>query len=131
MPDGNLDLTQGTAGSTLALTVDRNGGQITGTISDAEGRQTTGRHLFVVLAADVNSFSTWRTAISSDSTFEFRGVKPGSYRLFAVDPIQFGGLSSYEPLKGLGAKAEQIEVKAGARIGKNLRLAAREGVVAK
>jgi hypothetical protein len=118
---GDLDLSKGAGGSNLKVIVSRNGGQITGTISDKNGLPLNGRRVFVVLAADANSFATWQSAVTSDSTFAFHGIRPGKYRLFAVDPLQFGQLRSYEPLKAVAARAEELEVKEGDRIAKGLR----------
>ena len=127
----DLDLTKGVRGSSLNIVVRRNGGEVFGSIGDPGGRNLLGRPLIVVLAADVTSFSTWRSATGFDGTYAFHGIRPGKYRLFAVDPAQFGGMQSYEPLKAVAARAAEIEVKEGDRITKNLRLSGKDGANAK
>lgn len=130
--DTDLDFSKGVRGASMKVTVSRNGGQVSGTIADKEGRQLIGHHLIVVLAADVNSFATWRTAPSGPTpTYLFHGIRPGKYRLFAADPSQFGGMRSYEPLKSIAARAEEIEIKEGDRIAKDLRVLGKDDSGAK
>ena len=129
--DTDLDFSKGVRGATMKIAVSRNGGQVTGAIVDKDDRPILGHRLFVVLAGDADSFATWRTATSSDATFAIHGVRPGKYRLFAVDPVQFGGMSSYDPLKAIAAHAEEIEVKEGDRIANDLRLSGKDAAGAK
>jgi len=131
MQGGELDLSNRVNGATMKIVVSRNGGQVTGVITNKEGQPLTGRHLFVVLAADPASFATWRNVEASDSAFVIHGIRPGKYRLFAVDPMLFGGLQSYEPLKAIAARAQEIEIKEGDRLTKDLRADGKDNAGAK
>ncbi len=125
--NGELDLSRGVRGAGLKVTVSGNGGQVSGAIADGGGR----RALFVVLTGDVDSFATWKSAIAADASYTFSGIKPGKYRLFSVDPMLFGGLQSYEPLKAIAARATEIEVKEGDRLTRDLTLSGRDAASAK
>ena len=129
--DRDLDLSKGVHAATLKVTVSRHGGQVSGTISGPDGRRIMSRRLLVILAEDANIFATWRSVLSSDLTFMIPGIRPGKYRLFAVDPLQFDGLSSYEPMKEIAARADAVEIKEGDRTRKDLRLSGRDAALAK
>lgn len=131
-PDGKLDFTRGAPDATLRVTVNRDGGEIQGLAMDSNGEQALGRRLLVFLAPDVNEFSTWMTAPSLDATFQFHGIRPGKYRLFVVDPVEFGARSGnqsvgYDALKAVAAQAAQVEIRAADHLTRNLPLAAKDG----
>jgi hypothetical protein len=128
-----VNLTKGVGGSTMRMVVSRNGGQVSGLLVDNQGRLLTGRHVFIVLAKDPESVATWRTGMNSgaEAAFAIHGLRPGKYRLFAIDPLQFGGLRSYDLLKSIAAHGEEIEIKEGDRIIRELHLTARDGSGAK
>jgi len=127
--DRDLDLTNA-ANQTLHVTIDRNGGEISGVVADKEGQRSPARGL-IVLAADPNSFSTWRTTQTTRAQFSLHGIRPGKYKLFAVDSFQFGNLTSLDPLKGIAARAQEIEIQQGDRLTHNLTFAERDKTGAK
>jgi hypothetical protein len=129
MLDRDLDLTN-TANRTLQVTIDPNGGEISGAVTDKEGNRSPARGL-IVLAADPNSFSTWRSTPTANAQFSLRGIRPGKYKLFAVDSFQFGNLTSLDPLKGIAARAQEIEIKQGDRLTHNLAFAEKDNSGAK
>lgn len=123
---GDLDLSKGVGGAALTIGLNRDGGQISGSVTDAEGQPVFNRGVVVLLAPDPNSPGSWRNVFTSDSRFAFHGIPPGKYHLFAIDPVQFGPLTGYEPLKPVAARAPEMEIKAGDQILKNLPLSGKD-----
>jgi protocatechuate 3,4-dioxygenase beta subunit len=118
---GDLDLSKGVGGSLLEVNVARDGGEISGTIDAANPNPGFARRLLAVLARDPDDVSTWRD-IPTSAKFDFHGVRPGKYRLFAVDTAEFGGLQTLDPLKSAALHADEIEVAPNGRIVRNLQL---------
>jgi hypothetical protein len=118
---GDLDLSKGVGGSLLEVTVARDGAEISGAIDAANPNPGFARRLLAVLARDPNDIATWRD-IPTSAKFDFRGVRPGKYRLFAVDTAEFGGLQTLDPLKSVALHAGEIEVTPNGRAVRNLPL---------
>jgi hypothetical protein len=123
---GDLDLSKGVGRSLLEIDVGRDGGEVSGTIESPNPNPGFARRLLAILVQDPNSITTWRDAPASDGKFTFHGIRPGKYRLFAVDPVSFGGLSTLDPLKSIAGHADEFDVPANARIVRNLPLTAKE-----
>jgi hypothetical protein len=119
---GDLDLSKGVGGSLLEVNVARDGGEISGVIDNDNPTPGFARRLLAVLVRDPNDIATWRDVPTPDGKFEFHGIRPGKYRLFAVDTVQFGGLRTLDPLKNIALHADEIEVAASSRVVRNLPL---------
>jgi hypothetical protein len=118
---GDLDLSKGVGRSMLEIQVARDGGEISGTIGDDQS-PAAGRRLLVVLARDPNAIDTWRDVPTMDAKFTLHGVRPGKYRLFAVDPARFGGLRTLDPLKAVALRADELEVESNGRLVRHLQI---------
>jgi len=68
----------------------------------------------------------------SDSRYALKGLRPGKYRVLALDAYDFTNLAGAndqdEFAKALRAVAEEIEIGEGARVVKDLRVAAKEDI---
>ncbi len=131
--DGVLDLTRGGGGgSVVRIVLSRNGAQVGGTVrarDDAIASETDG---FVYLFQDPESLRPENLGkISPEGKYVFKGVRPGTYRLIAVEPLFLAGARGSEGATELAARAEQIEVKEGDRLTKDLKITAREDADAK
>ena len=76
---------------------------------------------------EIDNFSG-RT-IDPEAKFSFDGLRPGKYRLFAVDPRFFSG--SLESFRALFPKGEEIEIREGDRLIKDVKVMAAENRDAK
>lgn len=122
--DGDLDLSRGAQGSSLRIVVSRNGGQVSGKLLDQSGEPVGVVPVMVLLVADPKDIDLERSLkMAEDGTYRFQGIRPGKYRLLAVDRFLFGdGSERLEAVKKLAAAAEEIEIKEGDRKVKDLKL---------
>jgi hypothetical protein len=81
LPDEVLDFTHGVGGSRLKIVVSRNGGWISGRVLDKDGGSYAGPAM-VFLGVDARHLNRVQT---SDGNFSFKAIRPGQYRLVAVD----------------------------------------------
>lgn len=130
MPTGTLDLTRGAGGARLKVTVGLNSGQVEGTVLGEDGRPFAGPVAFVFLAATVDEIDNFSgKPIDPEAKFSFDGLRPGKYRLFAVDPRLVS--SSLENFRALFPKGEEIEIREGDRLIKDVKVMAAENRDAK
>src|ERR1035438_8312241 len=104
-----------------------NGAQISGRVLDSDGEPIENSVLMIFLASDPDDIlRTGGTTehAGPDGKYSIKGVAPGKYRLFAVDRFQMprgvwadAGLE----FKKLFERGEEIEVKEGDRIVKDLK----------
>ena len=68
----------------------------------------------------------------ADSRYVFQNLRPGKYRLLAVDAFDFtnlaGAKNPEEFAKALRAASEEIEVAEGVRMVKDLKVVAKEDI---
>ena len=119
--DGVIDLARGVKNSTLKISVSPNGAQIDGTVVSQDRKPAEGAALFVVLAAKAEDigFDDLKR-MNPGKPFSFKGVRPGKYRLYAVDA--FGAQNLLADVKGLFPKAEEIVVRESDRITKEAKV---------
>jgi hypothetical protein len=137
--DSEVDLTRGAQGSHLRLTVSRNGAQLSGAVLERDGRPIAKTAALVILATDPDHVSLDLDHVSPgsgglvtpDGRYSFKGVRPGKYIVFAIDALRSGPANTTEDLKELAVAAEQIEIKEGDRIVKDLKVVLKEDVDAK
>ncbi len=130
--DGVLDLTHGGGGSVLSIVLSRNAAQISGTVKDRNDNPASETDGVVYLFQDPENLREENLGrISAEGKYGFKAVRPGSYRLIAVEPLFLAGVSTSDALKELGARAEQIEVKERDRLTKDLKITVREDADAK
>jgi Carboxypeptidase regulatory-like domain len=117
-----LDLSSGVRGSSLKVVVSADGGELSGTVQSSDGVRLNNTEASVYLIADPKQIRAEEmTELAPDGTYSFHGIRPGKYRVFAIGGSQYGGFAE---LKGIAAKAQELEIKAGASLKKDLRLEA-------
>jgi hypothetical protein len=116
VPRGVLDLSAGAHDAKVKITVGRNGGQISGSVVD---KSTPGT--MVYLLQDPDDTPQDRTArVTSEGKYSFRALRPGKYRVFAIEPPAFDARE--DVIKQAFNKAEEIEIKEGDRIARDLKV---------
>jgi hypothetical protein len=117
---GDLNASTGPAGQ-IHIVLAGNGAQISGTV--VENDQP--RQAFVVLVPAAEelrrSFNLYRLASSENQgTFVFKGVRPGSYKLFAFEEVEPFAWFDPEFLKPVESLGESITVSEGEKVTKQL-----------
>ena len=128
--DSILDLTRGAKGSDLKITVVRNGAQISGAVLNSEGEPLASPLVMVFLATDVKQLHEQDGDEQNRATggkYMLKAIRPGKYHLWAVDALAMfasAGDADHDEdaaMKALFDAAEEIEVKPGDRIVKDLK----------
>jgi protocatechuate 3,4-dioxygenase beta subunit len=115
-----LDLSSGVRGSSLKVVVSADGGELSGAVQSSDGGRLTNTEASVYLTADPNQIRAEEmTELAPDGTYSFHGIRPGKYRIFAIRESQDGG---FRELQSIAAKAQELEIKPGASLKKDLRL---------
>jgi hypothetical protein len=131
-PD-DLDLSKG--GSRLKITIGRSAAQVSGSVVDKDGarlQNTLGSVLLLSDRGKLEFLDEERIArFEPDGSYRFKGLRPGKYWLLAVDAFRSGFFSSPEQLKKFAALAEEVELKEGDRLRKDLKIVTQEAVDAK
>jgi hypothetical protein len=130
-PDGTVDFSM-VRPARIKVTVSRNGAQIAGTVLDEKGERVLTPMAMVWLVQDPKDLpQDSPQRVTPDGKYTFHGVRPGKYRLFAVDVFRMAVSDTVETLRKLAGRGEEIEVKEGDRIGKDLRVLPKEDANAK
>ncbi len=120
-PDGVLDLTRGVNGAHLNITVSRNGGRIEGAVLGDDEQPLRGSLALVILTAAGDDIGEQTIKpVQPGEKFTYSGIRPGKYRLVAVDAREFAG--DRERLKELFLRAPEIEIHEGDRIAKDIKV---------
>jgi len=129
VPDPILDFSRGVNGSRLKITVSLNGGQISGKVLGHDGDPLVLPQALVMLwrvekevEKEVEADDANRVA---NGEYTIKALRPGKYRLVAIDTLEIGDLAPGdwdEALKAFRAAAPEIEVKEGDRIVKDLKV---------
>jgi hypothetical protein len=136
--DSILDFSRGVNGSRLKITVSLNGGQISGKVLGHDGEPLALPLAMVMLwkiEKDVEKEVQPDTSNRvTNGEYSIKALRPGKYRLVAIDTLEIGDLASGEwdeELKAFRAAAQEIEVKEGDRIVKDLKVIGKEDIHAK
>lgn len=113
LADGVVDLPTGMHDSKLKIVVSPDGGEISGAV------QTNAEASVFLVADPAKIREDERVDVSPDGAYVIHGIRPGKYRLFAVDESQYGATDS---LSSIAAKATEVEIKPGERLKKDLML---------
>jgi hypothetical protein len=126
---GIADLSQAARGASAKVTLGSNGAQISGRVLDSNGELMQNSMLMIFLASDADDILLTGIApehAGEDGKFTIKGVAPGKYRLFAVDPFQINGSAGADGVldmfKKLFERCEEIEFKEGDRVAKDLKV---------
>jgi len=123
--EATVDFSMGRT-SRIKVTASRNGAQISGTVLDENGEPMLTPLAMVMLVQDPKDFQDVSTkSVTPDGKYTFNGVRPGKYRLLAVDNFRNVN-DTLETLRKLAARGAEIEFKEGDRIHKDLRLLPKE-----
>src|ERR1017187_9165899 len=135
---GIAALSQAARGATAKVTLGSNGAQVSGRVLDSDGEPIENSMLMVFLASDPEDILLTGGVpehAGPDGKYILKGVAPGKYRLFAVDPFQINGVAGadagLEMFKKLFERGEEIEFKEGDRIVKDLKVISLEDANAK
>jgi hypothetical protein len=125
--EGFIDLTRGGVnGARLDVIIRRDGGQMEGTVVGEDGHPPGIPLALVALSGeDVTADGTVEPDVKEvgpGKKFKFSGLRPGKYRLIAVDPRRLPA-GEREALESVLSQAPEIEVHANDRISKNLKIA--------
>jgi protocatechuate 3,4-dioxygenase beta subunit len=131
--NGIADLSQATRGASAKLTLGRNAAQISGRVLDADGEPITNNMVMIFLARDPDDIPLTVNGperATQDGKYTIKGVVPGKYRLFALDPFQVSGAAGpdegLDMFKKLFERGEEVEFKEGDRITKDLKVISTE-----
>jgi protocatechuate 3,4-dioxygenase beta subunit len=131
-PDDGIDLSNGGMKTTAKLTVSRAGAQISGRVLDSDGDPLSMRLAIVALRRNESDISGAGAGVevTPAGRYSMEGIAPGKYRLFGIDPFQLG-FGTGDGLKKFYERGEEIEVKEGDRITKDVKLLPKEDANAK
>jgi hypothetical protein len=126
LSDQVLDFTQGVGGSKLKIVVSRNGGRISGRVLDKNGEQASGL-MMVFFGTDPKHMDEENAVRTSDGKFSFKGIRPGKYRVVAVDisemmQVYNGDRNNDEIMQRFFDAGEEFEVKEGQSVSKDVPL---------
>jgi hypothetical protein len=118
--DDVLDLSRGVGGTRIKVTGSRNGGQVEGAVLGEDGETLHIPFAFVFFAETPKEIDFDRlNPVEAGAKFKFRALRPGKYRLMAIDPRQFDG--EIDGIKAVFSKAPEIEIREGDRITKDVK----------
>ena len=124
--DAVLDLSHGAKGSRAKITIDLGGAEISGKLLDKDGEPEVNPLIVVFLVTDAKQMLQ-QTGVNraSDGKYDLKGNRPGKYRIVAVDLLHLmssnGTMPEQATMDKLFEMAEEIELKAGDRVVKNLK----------
>lgn len=129
--DTGFELSQGGASARLKITVSRNAIQVYGNVLDHDGAPLRSPLAAVLVWKDATQVRPEYNAVAG-GRYDLKGLRPGKYRLLAVDAFDFTNLAGAsdpdEFAKALLPAAEEIEVGEGVRMVKDLKVVAKEGI---
>jgi len=129
--DAGFELSRGGAGARLKITLSRNASQLSGTVLDHDGAPLTSPLAAVLVWKDAAQVRPEHNPVA-DSRYALKDLRPGTYRVLAVDAFDFTNLAGAnnpdEFAKALRSAAEEIEVKEGVRMVKDLKVVAKEDI---
>jgi hypothetical protein len=129
--DSILDFSRGVNGSRLKITVSLNGAQISGKVFGHDGEPLVLPLALVMLWKDEKEVEPDDQNRVANSEYSIKALRPGKYRLVAIDTLEVGDWAPgdwEEALKAFRAAAQEIEVKEGDRIVKDLKVIGKEDI---
>jgi hypothetical protein len=131
---GVIELAGGAHVPKLKITVGLDGALASGKVVDKDGEPMTS-DVSVYLVPDHKTIKEATLTELEDGKFSLSGIRPGKYRLFAVDFSQLSDDSDTvvrnEMIERLLNAAEEIEIRPGERIAKDLKIKSKEAADAK
>jgi hypothetical protein len=128
--NSELDFSQGVNGARIKVTVSRNGGQLSGKVLAEDGSPLRSSLAFVCLAETPSDLTRSRLKpVENGAKFTYTGLRPGKYRLIAIDSGQPGDWQT--AMEALFPKAPEIEIREADRIEKDVKVMTTEATSAK
>jgi protocatechuate 3,4-dioxygenase beta subunit len=123
LKDG-LDLSQGGAGTGLKLVISASAAQVDGAVTNEKGEAAAGASVLLVpQREDLNQPTLFKsTTTDQNGTYQFQGVAPGDYLLFAVEATEPGEERDPEFRKQHESSAEKLTLRENGRESKALRI---------
>jgi hypothetical protein len=129
-PGDVVDLSHGAQGSSIKVVAADGAGQLSGRVLDKDGQPFLGSSAMVFLMTDpkLTGQDEITRVTSPDGSYSRQGIRPGKYRLFALDLFRYGSEAVQSgDLTALFSRGEEIEIKEGERIVKDVRVIEKEG----
>jgi len=123
-----VDLSHGVKGAQLAIRIALDGAQISGKLLDRDGKPLANPLAMLFVWNDVKQAAPESHQISTGE-YQLKAVHPGQIHIVAVDALEGFGFdveSQDQLYKTLLAASEEIELKPGDRLVKDLKVAAKE-----
>jgi protocatechuate 3,4-dioxygenase beta subunit len=129
-PGNVLDFSRGVKGSHIKITVSRNGAQVSGRVLDKDGQPLVSPLVMIFLVTDPKQLREMQPEDQhrvTEGKYTIKAIRPGKYRLFAIDALSlFSSATDRDPdddevMKTFFNSAEEIEIKPGDRIVKDLK----------
>ena len=125
-PNGEVEVGAARA-PRLKIAVSRNGAQVSGGVLDESGKplaNTTAVVLAMPIAAGSEADYDHSARVSADGKYRLQGIAPGKYRIVVLDMYRSGSIRNHEDAERQGG--EEMELKEGDRVTKDLRVAAKQ-----
>jgi hypothetical protein len=122
--DGTVEI-PAAPGAHIKVLLSDKAASLEGTLLSADGKPLTDTpFIYVFLATSPDDLSFQSAKQSTGEHYSLKGIRPGKYRLMAINPVENGAMP--EALRAVFDKAEQIEIKEGDRLTHDLKLSATE-----
>jgi len=133
-PGDIVDVSRGVRGARVKVLAAAGAGQLSGRVRDKDGQPIVNSSTMVFLMADPKLITEdeMTRVTSPDGSYSRSGIRPGKYHLFALDLFRYGSeaLQSGD-LAALFARSEEIEIKEGERLVKDIEVLEKEGADAR
>ena len=135
--DGATVELNGTPGAHARIVVSRAGAELSGQIRSKDGAPLVNSVAIVALIDNVeklnldNSDESHVARVAGDGKYSFHGVRPGKYRILAIDAFHAPEIDKLEVAKKLVAGLPEFEIKEGDRITKDVTVVGKEDADAK
>jgi hypothetical protein len=128
--DHVVDLSRGVKNSSLRVVVSRKGATVEGSVVDEDGKPPQAPSLWVVLAMspDELAFDSPGVKRAEGSSFSFKGLRPGKYRLYALNPYVGGNMM--DQMAAGFAKGAEVTIREGEHVQHEAKVVARETSIA-
>lgn len=115
--DTGLDFTQGVVPGELTIVLNPHGGQIDGSVQNANDEPAVDATVTLIPDASHQSF-TWmykRAPTDKNGHFIIQGVRPGEYTIYAWEKIEQGADQDPDFIKPYESSGETLHIKKGER----------------
>jgi len=125
--ESGLDLMRNAAGP-IEIVVSSNGGQVTGSVTDAGEKPVTAALVALVPDGKRRDDTRFYKQASTDQQgrFSIKGITPGEYKLFTLEDVEYGAYEDPEFLKPIESKGVPVTIREGSRENLKLRVIAVE-----